>query len=79
MKSKGAIDRIVKKYGETNSLEGTYNDFLAIKKDLNILQEIRKTYKVFKDDDEYFLSDGKHLHIIDKKQFDKWNGWLYDK
>ena len=50
--------------------------FRTIEEDLNILQAIRNTYKVFKDDDEYFLSDGKHLHIIDKKQFDKWNGWL---
>ena len=56
-----------------------HREIKIIKKDLEILQAIRNTYKVFKDDDEYFLSDGKHLYMIDRKQFDKWNGWLNDK
>jgi hypothetical protein len=48
MASKDALDRIAKKYGETNSLEGTYNDFLAIKKDLERLELLEKAIDILK-------------------------------
>ncbi len=35
-----AFDRIMKTYGNTNSLEGTYNDFLTIKQALQRLEQI---------------------------------------
>ena len=35
-----AFENIVKVYGDTNSLEGTYNDFLTIKKALQRLEAI---------------------------------------
>ena len=39
-----AFKRIVERYGNTGSLEGTYNDFLIIKKDLKILEFIKTHY-----------------------------------
>ena len=35
-----AFENIMRIYGETNSLEGTYNDFLTIKKALQRLEQI---------------------------------------
>ena len=44
MNSLKAFKRIMEKYGKTNSLEGTYNYFLTIKKDLEILEIIKKSF-----------------------------------
>ena len=41
MNSLKAFKRIMEKYGKTNSLEGTYNYFLTIKKDLEILEILK--------------------------------------
>ena len=42
--SKGleALENIMKIYGETNSLAGTYDSFLKIKKDLDRLEKLEK-------------------------------------
>ena len=42
MTSKEAFKRIMEKYGETNTLEGTYDYFLVIKKDLEKLDQLEK-------------------------------------
>lgn len=41
-----AFNRIMETYGKTNSLEGTYDDFLTIKKVLIEAQEMKKAFKI---------------------------------
>ena len=53
--------------------------FEPIEKELNILQEIRCEYIVFRDGDDYFLRGGKSLYLITRKQYDNWMRWLDDK
>ena len=64
MKSKGALDRIAKKYGETNSLEGTYDDFLAIKKDLNKLEQIEVLLPKYNNDEMHFTRGFDFINIV---------------
>lgn len=45
MKSLKAFKRIIEKYGRTNSLEGTYADFLIIKKDLDNYEKLKTIAK----------------------------------
>jgi len=40
-KEQEAFNRIMETYGKTNSLEGTYDDFLTIKKALQELEDIK--------------------------------------
>ena len=42
MRELEAFNKIMETYGNTNSLEGTYNDFLTIKKALQRLEQIDK-------------------------------------
>lgn len=72
-----AFENIMRIYGETNSLEGTYNDFLTIKKALQRLEDIDNAkpsealecleylYEALKQ--EYLDDNSKKLSMYDEK------------
>ena len=74
MTSKKALKKIAEVYGETNSLEGTYNLFLIIKQDLERLELIEALYnnaleemKTIKDDDKKLYLKFKELQQENEK------------
>lgn len=64
MTSKEAFTKIMKIYGDTNSLEGTYELFLKIKHDLERLETLEQENKELKicnkEIEELYLNENKH-------------------
>lgn len=85
MNSLNAFKRIMEKYGKTNTLEGTYDDFLTIKKDLEVLEILKKHFQVYFDDETENGLEEKVFNGIDlddiwgdgyDKDFEKIMEWL---
>jgi len=64
-----ALESIMKVYGYTNSLEGTYNDFLAIKKALQRLEAIDNAIMICKKANEQKYVYIKESYGIVKEKF----------
>ena len=54
MTSKEALQQIMKIYGETGSLEGTYDLFLIIKQDLDRLEVLETTLLEYRDQEHLY-------------------------
>lgn len=73
--SKGleAFKDIIKIYGETNSLEGTYNSFLKIKKELRAFEIIKNksvdmsTFGAFETYEDYEHFYNMKFHLIENE------------
>ena len=63
MTGKEAIDKIAEIYGDTNSLEGTYELFLKIKQDLESLEVLKKENKELKETIE--IRKQMNINLID--------------
>lgn len=63
------FSRIMKTYGETSSLEGTYDDFLAIKKALQRLEQIDNNIAICKKANEQKFVYIKDDYGIFKEKF----------
>lgn len=73
------IDNVGDKLSIINYL--VYQTYLDdIEEDLNILEEIRKTFKVEKEEtinqNHYWLIVDKKYYLITRKQYEKWLRWL---
>ena len=71
MSSLKSFKHIMEIYGNTNKLEGTYDDFLKIKKDLEILDLIKKhkhifLYAIFINQNNYCGQENTELEKRDK-------------
>ena len=80
MESKKALDDMyniaISNSGDFEKADKVRECYNKIADDLEILEEIRISYIVFKDGDDYFLRTGKGLYLITRKQYDKWVRWL---
>lgn len=82
MNSLNAFKRIMEKYGKTNTLEGTYDDFLTIKKDLEVLQILKNrlprtaTLRVMEYEGFYLLYNGINCTSITKEEYELLKEWL---
>lgn len=82
MNSLNAFKRIMEKYGKTNTLEGTYDDFLTIKKDLEVLQVLKDKLpyitilRVMECEDTYMLYNDINITSITKEEYELLKEWL---
>ena len=75
-----AFKRIMEKYGNTNSLEGTYDDFLIIKKGMERLEILKPLCEVMEtpaNKIRYLKVRGVVVYTFKKKQeYDLFKEWL---
>lgn len=89
MTSKEALEQIMKIYGETNSLEGTYDLFLKIKQDLERLEVLETSVLEYKDQEKLYWQtnennvklrqENEKLKSIIKENFAYYPDALFDK
>lgn len=82
MTSLDAFKIIIERIGKGESLEGTYNEFLLIKKDLEVLELLKYFIQVEyeKADDTYWVKLGKYGGTLTNKEtYEKIKNWLERK
>ena len=82
MTSLDAFKIIIERIGKGESLEGPYNEFLLIKKDLEVLELLKYFIQVEyeKADDTYWVKLGKYGGTLTNKEtYEKIKNWLERK